>query len=119
MGLVSTTHTKSKATPINDNNYSCHNYNCCRTCLTNRMESISCHITPLVINSLGSGHTHTHTHTQTQTKTQTQTHTHIDVHTETILRNQVHTRRRPARAWFKNITHFLSLYYTIQLETCK
>ena len=26
------------------------------------MGSISCHITPLAINSLGGGHTHTHTH---------------------------------------------------------
>ena len=29
-----------------------------RTYSTNRMESISHHITPLVINSLGGGHTH-------------------------------------------------------------
>ena len=42
------------------------------------MGSISLHITPLVINSLGGGHTHTHT----------------DVRTGTISRNQ-------ARAWFK------------------
>ena len=60
------------------------------------MESISCHIMPLVINSLGGGHTHTHTHTQTQTQTQTQTHTHNDDPHRINLRNQVH-------AWFKNI----------------
>ena len=35
------------------------------------MESISCHITPLVINSLGGGHTHTHTHTHAHTHTHT------------------------------------------------
>ena len=35
---------------------------------------------PLVINSLGGGHTYIRTHTQT--------HTHTDVHTETSLRNQ-------------------------------
>ena len=29
------------------------------------------HITPLVINSLGGGHTHTHTHTHMQTHTYT------------------------------------------------
>ena len=29
------------------------------------MGSISCHITPLVINSLGGGDTHTHTHMHT------------------------------------------------------
>ena len=42
------------------------------------MGSISHHITPLVINSLESRHTeHTHMYT--------------DIHTEKILRNQVHT----------------------------
>ena len=39
-----------------------------KTCLTNRTRSISHHITPLVINGLGGGHTHTHTHTDAQTK---------------------------------------------------
>ena len=66
MEFVSTTHTNSKATPINDNDYSCHNYNSCRTYLTNNMGSISCHITPLVINSLGSGHTQAHIQTSAQ-----------------------------------------------------
>ena len=42
---------------------------------------ISHNITPLVINSLGGGHTHTHTHTH---------------------RNQARTGLWPARAWFKN-----------------
>ena len=46
------------------------------------MRSISRHIAPLVIDSLGGGHTHEHTHT--------------DVRTETILRNQV--RRSAAGA---------------------
>ena len=50
---------------------------------------------PLVINSLGGGHTHTHTHTHTST--------HTDVRTGTISRNQAHAGRRPARAWFKNL----------------
>ena len=45
------------------------------------MESISCHITPLVINSLEGGYTHKHTCT------------HTNIHTETILRNQVHQSR--------------------------
>ena len=40
-------------------------YNSCRTCLTNRMESISCHIMPLVTKSLGGGHTHTLANTHT------------------------------------------------------
>ena len=57
------------------------------------MGSISRHITPLVINSLGDRHTQTHTHTHTNT--------HTDVHTGTILRNQVHAGLWPARAWFK------------------
>ena len=43
------------------------------------MESISRHITPLVINSLGGGHTHTHTQTQTHIQT---------IRTGSILRNQ-------------------------------
>ena len=33
------------------------------------MGSISSYIMPLVINSLGGGHSHTHTHTQTHTYT--------------------------------------------------
>ena len=33
-----------------------------KTCLTNHTQSISHHITPLVINGLGGGHTDTHTH---------------------------------------------------------
>jgi len=57
----------TKATPIN---YMIrHDFNCYineretpKTCLTNHKGSISHHITPLVINSLGGGHTHTHTH---------------------------------------------------------
>ena len=46
------------------------------------MRSLSHHIMPLVINSLGAN-------------TYTNTHTHTDVRTETILGNQAH-------AWFKN-----------------
>jgi len=36
-----------------------------KTCLTNHKSSISYHITPLVINNLGGGHTHMHTNIQT------------------------------------------------------
>ena len=43
-----------------------------RTYLTNHMESISHHITPLVINSLGGGHTRKHTHTHTDIRGQKQ-----------------------------------------------
>ena len=60
MGLVYTMCTNSKAMPITimttDVIYRC------RTCLTNRMGSISRHIMPLVISSLGGGHTHKHTY---------------------------------------------------------
>ena len=49
-----------------------------RTCLSNHIESISHHITPLIIKASGMN---------------THTNTYNDVHTETILRNQVH---RPA-----------------------
>ena len=63
------------------------------------MKFISCHITPLVINSLGGTHTHTHTHTHTYTHT----HTHIlMIRTGLILRNQARAGLWPALAWFKN-----------------
>ena len=51
------------------------------------MGSISHHITPLVIDSLGGGHTHKHAYGSSQT--------------EAILRNQARAGLRPARAWFK------------------
>ena len=54
------------------------------------MGSISRHIMPLVINSLGDGHTHTHANT------------HTDVRTETISKIQVRAGLWPAHAWFKN-----------------
>ena len=41
------------------------------------MEFISCHIIPLVTNSLKGGHTH-HIHTCTHTHTHTHTHMHSD-----------------------------------------
>jgi len=46
-----------------------------KTCLTNHKGSILHHITPLVINSPGGGHTHTHTVSQ-QSVTHTCIHTH-------------------------------------------
>ena len=52
-----------------------------RTYLTNRMGSISHHITPLVINSLGDEHTHTHTHAYRHSRT------------EAILRNHAGLKR--------------------------
>ena len=76
-------HINAKATPIIDTDYS---YHITAVEQTNHMGSISHHITPLVINSLGGGHTNTHT----------QIRTHTDVRTETILRNQ-------ACAWFNNV----------------
>ena len=76
------------------------------------MESISCHITPLVINSLGADtHTHTHTHTNT----------HKDIHTETILRNQASVGLRPVHAWFKNISRHSKIHSkagTILIDNC-
>ena len=49
--------------------YKCHinEVKSSRTCLTNHTESKSRYITPLVINSLGGGHTDTQTHTHTHT----------------------------------------------------
>ena len=37
IGLVSMIHINAKATPINDIDYTCHNYNSCKACLTNHM----------------------------------------------------------------------------------
>ena len=68
-----------------------------RNYLTNHMGSISHHITPLVINSLGAD-TYTNTHTQTHTHTQA----YRRSRTEAILRNQAHASHRPVRAWFNN-----------------
>ena len=51
-----------KATPNDDPDFSCHIY--LYNFLTNHMGSISCQITPLAINSLGSGHTNTHINIQ-------------------------------------------------------
>ena len=69
-------HMVAYVTPINNNllqlSYKSH-----RTFLTNHIGSISHHITPLVINSLGGRHTHTYTHTHAHTHTHTNTHTDI------------------------------------------
>ena len=73
-------------------------YNSCRICLTNHIGSISRHITPLVINSLGAD-TQTHRHT----------HTYTDIQTEKNLRNQVHTSLWPVSVWFKNIIDYSNL----------
>ena len=61
-------------------------------------QSYEVYITPLVISSLGRGHTHTHTHTQTRIPT---------IRTGSILRNQAH-------AWFKTIVsnNFKSMHIT-------
>ena len=52
--IVSTIRINAKAMHINDTDYNCHAYNSCRTCLT----LTNHHIKPLIINSLGCGHTH-------------------------------------------------------------
>ena len=59
------------------------------------MGSISHYITPLVINSLGGGHTHTHTHTSILSRT------------EAIIRNQARVGLRPAHVWFNKFTCLL------------
>ena len=103
IGLVSTKHINAKATPINDNGYSCHNNNSCRTCLTNRMGSISHHIMPLGINSLRHRHTHTHTHTHACTNTHTN-----DSHRINFEKPGM---RRPAAGAPGLITHVMVVYY--------
>ena len=86
IGLVSTMHMNAYVIPTNDTDYSCH------IKATKHIQPIiwglriSHHMTPLVINSLGGGHTHTHTHTCKHTHTHT--HAYRRSQTETILRNQ-------------------------------
>ena len=61
------------------------------------MGSVSRHITPLVINSLGGGHTRKHTHILT-------------IRTGSTLRNQARPGLWPARAWFKNRASYGDLH---------
>ena len=56
------THINAKTAPTNKTNYSSHT-KAIEFVLTNHVEFISCHITPLVINSLRGRHTHTNTRT--------------------------------------------------------
>ena len=77
-------HFNAKATLINDTDNNCHITAVELVKPINYMGFMSRHITPLVINSLGGGHTQTHTYTYTHT------HKHTDVLTETILRNLAH-----------------------------
>ena len=64
------------------------------------MGSISHHITPLVINSLGGGHTHTQAYRRSRT--------------EAILRNLVRAGLRPACAWFNNQPSTNNWYLLVQ-----
>ena len=79
------------------------------------MGSISRHIMPLVIISLG----HRHTQTDVRTHTHTHTHTHTQtciptIRTESTLRNQVCTGLWPAHTWFENVSFALiSLQYKL------
>ena len=100
LGYFSMTHMDASFTPTNDTDYSCHTKH--RTYSTNQMVCISCHIMPLVINSLGGRHTYAYRHSRTKE----------------IIRNQAHVNLWPARVWFKyncklcivTITFFLATY---------
>jgi len=91
-----------------------HDFNCHineretpKTCLANHKGSISHHITPLVINSLGGGHTHTHSSILTSW-------------TKAISRNQSRASQRPACAWFNKFkiceNHLLPFQFLLNLE---
>ena len=71
-------------TPTKNTNYSCYIK---AIDLTNHMGSISHHIMPLVIHSLGGGHTHMHPCRHLRTKV--------------ILRNQASAGLQPAHVWLK------------------
>ena len=81
----------AKATPANNIDYIHLPYKSHRSYLTNHMESISHHITPLAINSLRAD-THTHTHKCKHTRM------HRHLHRNNIKKPGV----RPAHAWFNN-----------------
>ena len=72
--LLSTMCFNCKATSTNDTNYSCH---------TKAVKLV----TPLVVTSLGGGHTDTNTLAQAHRHTHTHTHTHIHTNTH-ILHGQ-------------------------------
>ena len=61
------------------------------------MGSTSRHITPLVINSLGGGHTHINTHM----------HTHINIQKFADRSDYKKPGVQPAHAWFKNVKELL------------
>ena len=83
-GLVSMLRFNCKAMPTNDTDYSCH------TNLFNQSYgSISYHIMPLVITSLGGRHTYT-----------------LTSQTRPISRKQLHTDCRPICASFNKRIHF-------------
>ena len=67
------------------------------------MESILRHIMPLVINSLGYGHTHTHTYTHTNT------HTYRHLPRNNFKKSGVHGRRTPGLKISFNLTTLLKL----------
>ena len=71
--------------PANDIDYSCMPYKSHKTYLTNHMGSLSHHIMPLVVHSLGGGHTHKHT----------------CIRTFADRSNSKKPGVRPAHAWFK------------------
>ena len=75
------------------------------------MGSISRHITPLVINSLGGRHTHANTHT----------HTHTHMHTDNLYRinfKKPGTRWPRAGAYLIYKVHFLNPYILCRYISC-
>ena len=75
-------------------------YNSCRTCLTNHIGSISCHIIPLVITSLGGRDTQTHIAT---------------ICTGSILRNKL-LKYGTETMWNTNLSLKLHFKLTIMLN---
>ena len=95
-------------TPINDNGYRCH-----ITAIELVYQSYMVHITPLVNNSLRSGHTQKHTHTYTHTHTHAHTHKHIPtIHTKSIIRNLVLNNEEWNELIMITTTTYMCSYYT-------
>ena len=104
------------------------------------MGSISRHITPLVINSLGViTHTHIHASTRMHAHTRTHTHTHTHKHTHTYRHPHRNNFKKPgahrpvactclwpSHAWFNNHPHgkrlnteILATHSNIRMEAVK
>ena len=109
-----------------------------RTCLANHTRSISHHITPLVIHSLGGGHTDTHTHSRIHphrsdfkkpgarcgrhapglktikcSHTRARTHTHTDSNNKTTVVKMGEWTHKTHNRYFVSLIHHFTCHLVI------